>query len=131
MIFIIRGACKDPESILDCHRRLYNQTVTKKDALGRSCWDKVSAVSCWGRCDSREIPDWQFPYKKSFHPVCIHDERELFKMTLKNCEEGTEPGTEIFEYYEAVSCKCSACKSSEASCEGLRLSDSNFHPQLL
>lgn len=80
---------------------------------------------------SEQIPDWQFPYKKSFHPVCIHDERELVKMTLKNCEEGTEPGTEIFEYYEAVSCKCSACKSSEASCEGLRLVDSNFHPQLL
>lgn len=55
MILIVRGACKDPESILDCHRRLYNHTVTKKDALGRSCWDTVTAVSCWGRCDSREV----------------------------------------------------------------------------
>jgi len=67
-----------------------------------------------------QISDWRFPYKRSFHPVCLHDARAVSSVTLQNCEEGVEPGTERYEYLEALSCRCMVCKSSEASCEGLR-----------
>lgn len=67
-----------------------------------------------------QISDWRFPYKRSFHPVCLHDDRTVASVTLQNCEEGVEPGTERYEYLEALSCRCMVCKSSEASCEGLR-----------
>ncbi|KAJ8895704.1 hypothetical protein PR048_001040 [Dryococelus australis] len=66
------------------------------------------------------ISDWRFPYKRSYHPVCLHDTRVLMRTELKNCEPGVEPGTENYEYLHALSCRCSICKSSEASCEGLR-----------
>lgn len=110
----------DPSSTLDCHRRVYSYKVSKTDSQGRQCWDTINVMSCWGRCDSNEISDWRFPYKRSYHPVCLHDGRELTAVTLNNCEEGVEPGTERYEFLQAVSCRCLVCKSSEASCEGLR-----------
>ncbi|XP_065331831.1 thyrostimulin beta-5 subunit [Cloeon dipterum] len=110
----------DMSNTLGCHRRLYSYKVIQSDPAGRSCWDVVNVMSCWGRCDSNEISDWRFPYKRSFHPVCMHDDRRPMSVELKNCDADTLPGTERYVYYEAVSCRCSVCKSSEASCEGLR-----------
>ncbi|KAG8240352.1 hypothetical protein J437_LFUL000827 [Ladona fulva] len=67
-----------------------------------------------------QISDWRFPYKKSYHPVCMHGERTLFEKILRNCDPGVEPGTERHSYYVANTCVCSVCSSSKASCEGLR-----------
>ncbi|XKL61389.1 hypothetical protein PGB90_008446 [Kerria lacca] len=131
LLFINGNYCTDLDSVLECYRRIYNYTIIKKDNYGRSCWDTIPAVSCWGRCDSREIPDWKFPYKKSFHPVCIHDFQEPKNIILRNCDDDVESGTEIFKFHQALSCKCSVCKSSEASCEGIKEKETNFHPQLI
>ncbi|KAG7166453.1 putative glycoprotein beta-5-like [Homarus americanus] len=60
-------------------------------------------------CLPPQIADWKFPYKRSHHPV-----------TLGNCEDNAAPGTETYSYHEATRCACSVCKTSEASCEGLR-----------
>nr|UYW66120.1 glycoprotein hormone beta 5 [Rhodnius prolixus] len=110
----------DPSSTLDCHRRIYSYKVTQADSEGRICWDTINVMSCWGRCDSNEISDWRFPYKRSYHPVCIHGVRELRRVVLKHCEEGAEPGTEQYDYQHATTCRCHVCRSSEASCQGLR-----------
>ncbi|KAK8389495.1 hypothetical protein O3P69_008888 [Scylla paramamosain] len=110
----------DPQSTLECHRRQYSYKVHKTDDNGRMCWDVVNVMSCWGRCDSNEIADWKFPYKRSHHPVCIHDKTQLTEVTLRNCDEGVTPGTELYSYHEATRCACAVCKSSQASCEGLR-----------
>ncbi|GAB6024972.1 glycoprotein hormone beta [Chamberlinius hualienensis] len=110
----------DPRTTLGCHRREYTYKVVRSDSLGRKCWGYVRAMSCWGRCDSNEIADWQFPFKISYHPVCIHDQRVLQKVTLANCEADVELGTSTYEYYDAVTCSCRKCKSSSANCEGLR-----------
>ncbi|XP_071452959.1 thyrostimulin beta-5 subunit [Hetaerina americana] len=110
----------DPATTLQCHRRIYSYRVSKTDSAGRKCWDYISVMSCWGRCDSNEISDWRFPFKKSFHPVCMHGDRMLYEVSLRHCDDGVEPGTERYTYYEAVSCTCSVCSSSKASCEGLR-----------
>lgn len=42
-------------STLECHKRVYNYKVTKSDSAGRVCWDIISVMSCWGRCDSNEV----------------------------------------------------------------------------
>ncbi|KAK6636184.1 hypothetical protein RUM43_009837 [Polyplax serrata] len=110
----------DLDTTLDCNRRTYSHKVIQTDSEGKICWDMVTVVSCWGRCDSNEVSDWKFPYKRSHHPVCMHGEREPKTVVLSNCEEGVEPGTEIHEFMEAVSCQCSLCKSSEANCQGVR-----------
>ncbi|XP_014244389.1 thyrostimulin beta-5 subunit [Cimex lectularius] len=108
------------KSTLACHKRIFSYKVAQHDSKGRICWDTISVMSCWGRCVSDEISDWRFPYKRSNHPVCMHGIREPRKVILKHCEEGAEPGTEVYEYLHAVSCKCHVCKSSEASCQGFR-----------
>ncbi|XP_050521484.1 thyrostimulin beta-5 subunit [Daktulosphaira vitifoliae] len=113
---------------LDCNRKLYSFRVSNTDINGRTCSDEIEVMSCWGRCDSNEVSDWRFPYKRSHHPVCIHGGRKLTKYILKNCELGVEPGTEVYVFQQATSCKCHACKSSEASCEGYRYRDFQFIP---
>ncbi|XP_050440679.1 thyrostimulin beta-5 subunit [Adelges cooleyi] len=113
---------------LDCNKKLYAFQVSNTDINGRSCSDEIEVMSCWGRCDSNEVSDWRFPYKRSHHPVCIHGGRKLTRYILRNCEPGVEPGTEVYVFQQATSCKCHACKSSEASCEGYRFRDFQFIP---
>ncbi|XP_076031357.1 glycoprotein hormone beta 5 [Oratosquilla oratoria] len=110
----------DPMTTLQCHRRQYTYKVHKSDSKGRICWDHINVMSCWGRCDSNEIADWKFPYKRSHHPVCMHDDTQQTDVLLRHCEPGAEPGTEKYTFHEATQCSCTLCKSSQASCEGLR-----------
>lgn len=66
----------------------------------------MSVWSCWGRCDSREISDWKFPYKKSYHPVCVHAGRSKAVATLRHCHPLADPDTKRYEYMEATGCHC-------------------------
>ncbi|KAG1652390.1 Thyrostimulin beta-5 subunit [Nymphon striatum] len=109
----------DPKGTLKCHRREFTYKVLRKDRLGRKCTDYITAMSCWGRCDSNEIADWRFPFKKSYHPVCIHDKMRLRRVRLRKCEEGAEKEARLYEFVEAVTCSCQVCKSSGASCQGM------------
>lgn len=74
--------------------------------IGHECWDHVSVWSCWGRCDSREISDWKFPYKKSYHPVCVHAGRSKAVAMLRFCHPQADPETRRYEYLEANACHC-------------------------
>ncbi|XP_065358738.1 thyrostimulin beta-5 subunit [Calliphora vicina] len=102
---------------LGCHRRLYTYRVTQADSKGRECWDYVSVAACWGRCDSSEISDWKFPYKRSFHPVCVHATRQPAVAVLRNCHPEAEEFARRYEYLEAVSCHCHTCSTMDTSCE--------------
>jgi hypothetical protein len=73
--------------------------------------------SCWGRCDSNEISDWKFPYKKSHHPVCVHNGRMPAIATLRNCDPDVDDQTKQYKYMEAQSCICQTCMSLDTSCE--------------
>lgn len=106
----------DPEQ-LGCHKRKYTYRVSQSDKFGRSCWDFVSVNSCFGRCDSNEISDWKFPFKRSYHPVCVYAGRVATIATLRNCDPDTEPETSRYHYLEAVGCKCQMCTSLDTSCE--------------
>lgn len=91
---------------LGCNRRLYTYRITQADSMGRECWDHVSVWSCWGRCDSKEISDWKFPYKRSYHPVCMHAGRSKAVAYLRQCHPDVEPETKRYEYLEAIGCHC-------------------------
>ncbi|XP_063701624.1 glycoprotein hormone beta-5 [Culicoides brevitarsis] len=107
-----------PTPNLGCELFEYEHAVEQVDSQGRKCWGKVLVNSCIGRCDSKEISDWKFPHKKAFHPVCLHAEKVLRTHNLPNCEENAEPGTNIYEYVEAKSCKCQICSPEKANCIG-------------
>lgn len=113
-------------NMLDCNRQLSTFRVSNTDVNGRTCSDEINVMSCWGRCDSNEVSDWRFPYKRSHHPVCIHAGQVLTEFLLKDCDEGVLPGTELYVFPQATTCKCHTCKSSEASCEGYRYKDFQF-----
>lgn len=110
---------------LGCNMRLYTYRITQSDAKGifliiperfelltmipysgRECWDHVSVWSCHGRCDSNEISDWKFPYKRSYHPVCMHAGRSKAVAMLRNCHPQASPETRRYEYMEAIGCHC-------------------------
>lgn len=136
----------DSSETLECHRKLYTYRVTQTDENGKQCWDTVSALACWGRCDSNEvkiiawnlsfidmhefqISDWRFPYKKSSHPVCVHYGRNKSLVYLRHCEDGALPSASRYEYLEASGCRCQLCSSSDTSCEGLRYRPHRSHPE--
>jgi len=43
--------------------------------------------------DWLQISDFQFPYKKSTHPVCVHYGRNKAFVNLRYCDEGALPST--------------------------------------
>lgn len=45
----------DASTTLKCHRKPYNYRITQTDANGKQCWDTISVMACWGRCDSNEV----------------------------------------------------------------------------
>ncbi|KAH7939030.1 thyrostimulin beta-5 subunit [Rhipicephalus sanguineus] len=117
------GDAVDTLTTIECHRREYSFRATRTDANGNRCWDDVTAMSCWGRCDSGEIADWRFPFKKSFHPVCTYGSRKLVRTQLRFCDPDDldeRDELRVYEYYEALSCSCQVCDSTWTSCEGFR-----------
>ncbi|GFS44086.1 thyrostimulin beta-5 subunit [Nephila pilipes] len=107
----------DMEKTLECHPREFTYKATQTDENGLQCWGLVTATSCWGRCDTGEIGDWRFPYKRPFHSVCMHENREAHSTLLQNCDEGVNLDIVQYEYYEALSCACYLCDSSSTSCQ--------------
>ncbi|XP_060529924.1 thyrostimulin beta-5 subunit [Cylas formicarius] len=118
----------DENLTLKCHKRTYTYKVSQTDENGKECWDILSVMACWGRCDSNEIADFRFPFKKSNHPVCVHYGRNKAFVILRNCEEGALPSAARYEYYEAADCKCQLCSSLDTSCEGLRYRSQRSQP---
>ncbi|XP_059617085.1 thyrostimulin beta-5 subunit [Phlebotomus argentipes] len=114
---VLDTAASAKVATLGCHRRVYTYRVTQTDHKGRECWDVVSVMSCWGRCDSNEISDWKFPFKRSYHPVCVHAGRSPAVAVLKNCHPDAEPETRRYHYTEAIACHCQTCSTQDTSCE--------------
>ena len=52
--------------------------------------------------------------------MCLHGTTKQNSVVLQNCDPDVTPGTEVHVFKEAAACSCSLCKSSQASCEGLR-----------
>nr|XP_022917830.1 thyrostimulin beta-5 subunit [Onthophagus taurus] len=121
----------DPVDTLQCHRRSYTYKVSQMDVNGRQCRDTLRVWACWGRCDSNEISDYRFPFKKSSHPVCVHYARTKSVAFLRDCDEDALPLTARYEYLEAASCRCQLCSSSDTSCEGVRYRANRSHPDRL
>jgi hypothetical protein len=114
---LIEGPTRSP---IGCNIRLYTYQVTQTDPKGFTCTDRVMVKGCWGRCDSKEISDWKFPFKKSFHPVCVHKGLTKVVVELTECEPEAGPEARRYEYMEPQSCQCHICSSLTTSCESPR-----------
>lgn len=53
-----------------------------------------------------QIPDWKFPFKNSYHPVCAYATRQPLMMRLRHCDPDVISGTELFHFMGAEDCKC-------------------------
>ncbi|OTF76583.1 hypothetical protein BLA29_006308 [Euroglyphus maynei] len=106
------------QQTLDCHERSFTFKAVRTDPVtGLQCRDYIRLLSCWGRCSSGEIADYRFPYKRSFHNVCIHDvvEKRLFELT--DCDRGAPEYLRSYEAVVAKSCVCRRCETSMVNCE--------------
>ncbi|BFZ11683.1 hypothetical protein BsWGS_14722 [Bradybaena similaris] len=111
----------DDSTIIGCHVRHYEQLVTKppvytQDGTVVRCSGRVRVRSCWGRCDSSEIGDYQMPFRISSHPVCSYTGRVNRVVTLSDCEGYPDPTEVVFD---ASGCECRLCNSDYTSCENL------------
>ncbi|XP_072939024.1 thyrostimulin beta-5 subunit-like [Epargyreus clarus] len=102
-----------------CSKLVHLARAEQSDENGLKCWDAVKVPTCGGRCDSSEIADWEFPFKKSHHPVCMFGSRRLLSVRLRHCDPGVVPGTELFHFVAADDCRCRVCSSHHTSCEWL------------
>ncbi|CAB3223827.1 unnamed protein product [Arctia plantaginis] len=106
-------------SVSPCKLRVYLARAEQLDDNGLRCWDTVKMPVCGGRCDTNEISDWEFPFKKSHHPVCAYGTRRPLTARLRHCDHGAVPGTELFHFVAADDCRCKVCSSQFTSCEWL------------
>ncbi|CAH1791441.1 unnamed protein product [Owenia fusiformis] len=109
------------ETTISCLVREYNFKVNKPHTLPSGevlqCWDVVSVNSCWGRCDTSEIPDYEIPYKISNHNVCTFTKKVKRVVRLMRCDpRHPDP---YYTVYSAADCRCTKCDPDYTSCESL------------
>ena len=105
------------EAPLGCHRKQFTHPVSQNDSKGYFCSDIVSVYACAGQCESKEIGDYKFPFKHTFHPVCVHSGRTKVIAMLRNCDPLASMEARRYEYMEAIGCSCQTCSSSDTACE--------------
>lgn len=114
------------EDSMSCNMRRFIYRATKTSRSGSQCTGLVMATICYGGCDTGEIADWVFPYKKSIHKVCQHGGRQRRRIRLSHCRtsSGEVPSPEelqdlaIYRYVDATSCVCKKCASADTACLG-------------
>ncbi|XP_041988171.1 thyrostimulin beta-5 subunit [Aricia agestis] len=102
-----------------CSKLTHVAQAERFDDNGLRCYDNVKVHMCGGKCESSEISDWEFPFKKSHHPVCVYGARHLLMVRLRHCDTGVTPGTDVFRYVTAEDCRCKMCSSQKTNCEWL------------
>nr|AXL95452.1 thyrostimulin beta [Conus ermineus] len=111
----------NPGTTLQCHVREYSYRTSKPPLLNQrgdlvTCEGIVRVNTCWGRCDSYEVGDFQMPFKVSHHPVCTYAGYRRRTVTLGNCRGYPDPTIEVLD---ATACACRPCDSADTSCENL------------
>lgn len=115
------GATDIAASTLACHEShyeyIYNNTLISPTGTVYHCMGPVRVLSCWGRCDSQEVPDYRMPYTVPNHPVCTFSTRRTARVRLAYCHPD-HPNPEV-EVVEAGGCACMPCSSTDTSCLSL------------
>ncbi|XP_071503450.1 glycoprotein hormone beta-5-like [Diadema antillarum] len=100
---------------LGCHVRQYLQYTAEKSGCRPQ---NIVVDACFGRCDTYEIPELEFPFKSSHHQMCSYQEVETVAIELNDCDPGVN---RTFLYKNAKSCKCRNCWPYNTFCFGLSL----------
>lgn len=102
----------------ECNKRQYTFKAVKRDDLGNKCSGIIKATICYGSCDTGEIADWIFPFKKSIHKVCSHGQRVRRRVILPECTSNLDPSLREYHYVDARTCVCRKCDPAETTCLG-------------
>ena len=102
-----------------CEKLPYTFNVEQMDEKGFRCQGSITVNACYGRCQSKEIADWKFPFKRAYHPVCVTGPTGVTKVitTLTNCDPEASLEASRYEYSEPIECVCKICTSINTSCE--------------
>ena len=113
------GGSSATSPLLECAMRQFTFRALKSDETGNKCWGHVTANICLGGCDTGEIADWLFPYKKSIHKVCRHGRRLRRRVQLESCSS-EQVADSLRDYYfvDAIDCVCKKCTSADTTCLG-------------
>lgn len=113
------GNIGNKETQLECNKRQYTFKAVKRDDLGNKCSGILKATICYGSCDTGEIADWIFPFKKSIHKVCSHGQRVRRRVILPECSSSSvDPSLREYHYVDAKTCVCQKCNPAETTCLG-------------
>lgn len=101
-----------------CEKLPYTFNVEQFDDKGYRCQGSITVNACYGRCQSKEIADWKFPFKRAHHPVCMTSTGVAKVVTmLPNCDLEASMEARRYEYSEPLDCVCKMCTSINTSCE--------------
>lgn len=113
---VVEGPRKQPPNT--CEKLPYTFKVEQIDEKGYRCEGTITVNACYGRCQSKEISDWKFPFKRAHHPVCVtFSGVSKVVTTLTNCDAEADMSIRRYEYTEPIDCTCRLCSSSNTSCE--------------
>nr|XP_054759855.1 glycoprotein hormone beta-5-like [Lytechinus pictus] len=100
---------------LGCHVRQYLQYKAEKPGCRPQ---NLVLDACFGRCDTYEVPELEFPFKSSHHEMCSYHQVQLATIELDDCDPGVN---RTYTYRNARSCKCRNCSPYNTFCFGLSL----------
>ncbi|KAL5273104.1 gpb5 family protein [Megaselia abdita] len=99
----------------ECQKGMSLLRITKSDNRGRECCDYGNETSCISRCDSINISDYKYIYKKSLQKICEDIALQTAVAFLRNCHRDAGEEAKRYEYSEPV--ECQSCNSSDTEFE--------------
>ncbi|CAD5125865.1 unnamed protein product [Dimorphilus gyrociliatus] len=85
------------------HKMNLNKDLKINATSVLKCRHTIQVPICWGRCDTWDIPDFQWN-----HSVCSYGRKTLKKVKLLDCDPNHP---DPFMYlYVADTCECKLCK---------------------
>lgn len=112
-----------------CEKLPYTFNVEQVDEKGYRCEGAITVNACYGRCQSKEISDWKFPYKRAHHPVCVTSSGVAKIVTmLTTCDPEAGMEARRYEYSEPIDCVCKICTTHNTSCESPQQLTHNRNP---
>lgn len=85
------------------HEMDLNKDLRINSTTVYKCRAKVQVPICWGRCDTWDIPNYQWS-----HPVCAVGRKTLKKIKLSDCDPN-HPDPYMY-FYMAETCECRPCR---------------------
>ncbi|XP_013400795.1 thyrostimulin beta-5 subunit [Lingula anatina] len=121
ILWTLASGSVDPKTMLACNQREFRYNVEKPpyvapDGTTITCKGTVKVWACYGRCETSEVGDYEFPFKLSFHNVCTYGGDVVRRRVTLDCPGYPDPTVELFDVER---CECQVCRYDKTSCENI------------